>query len=462
MSQEDVDVIENLYRTFFLKHDKHPFFEDLSKSQKITNQIESHLKNIQFEPTSVSTKIEYIASDQCKPNPIHLASPQQLSSLMDLTKVPKSWDEIQETIQPFYSLALPDTTNGKPGQMIKKLVEQKKKYPWQMNILILGGGPMGLFALNYLQKSFSPEVENGPRVGVLLLENRVHLEHWRMPYVRNRVFAFGSSHFSFLLPGVYCSRPFFETERYSMLAEIRYLELLLYALAYQTEQNMYFTSQFDTWSKIEQLMKKGDFDVVIDATGGRIEVPFFKNVNSNWLKNISLTHPKLELKISTKDNLVELVPKKNVKEESLSMVFLFGEIVDDNGIPVERADISIQSPKDHAFVKKYLHEKCLTVRSLNMMLKKLEDDSLRGALSAVIKQYPDKNIKFWLLRVPMSHSLQISDRFKLGKKDALYVGLGDTIFSSHFVIGAGLARMIPLTARILQYLPNAYYKEKMM
>lgn len=460
MNRSDEEVIEGFYQAFFLNSHEHPFFGDLEKSMKTMNKLES-----QYYSTKIFSKntnpIKYIPQDQCKPHPIHTASPHKIQELIDIISKPKSWEEIQSIIQDFWTLALPDTTEGKTASILRTFVQQKKKYPWQLNVLIVGGGPMGLFALNYLNKQFNPTSETGPRVNAFLIENRVHREHWRLPFVRNRPFYFGSTHFSFLLPGVYCSRPMESQKQYAMLAEIRYLELLLYAQAYSAKLPMWFTQEYESWDDIKKIVSKYQFDIVIDATGGRLDVPFFQSgVSADWLKSIKLDSLRYTFDINIKDNYAKLVPSKSVSPEEIGQVYLFGEIVDQNGVPVkDRADISVRNPMDTKWIEENLHNQCMSVSQLKDVIPHLKEESLRSILEITIEKYPTANIRFWLLHIEMKHALKISQRFKLGKQEGMYIGLGDTIFGSHFVIGAGLARMIPLSARILQYLPNAYFKE---
>ena len=45
------------------------------------------------------------------------------------------------------------------------------------------------------------------------------------------------------------------------------------------------------------------------------------------------------------------------------------------------------------------------------------------------------------------HAIKICDIIKVNNKKVLYVGAGDTIFHSHFIVGAGLNRILDFTVK---------------
>lgn len=453
MKQNIHDVIESFYQSIF--QNEHIFFQDMKKFQQFIPVSSIKQQNNKMIPDQSQFTEEL---QKCNLQPFQRATNKQLQQLINMTTIQMSWEQKQIILDDFMLLSVPDTIlNVK--EKLKQLQNEKKKYPWQLNFLILGGGPAGLYALNYLNESFSHN-PNTPRIGILLIENRITEEHWREPFLRNRPYSIDSPYFSFLFPNIYCTKPK-ESVHHKLLIQIRYLELLLYAKAYQSKQNqLLFTNQFQSWKDIEKIIKLGNFDIVLDATGKRLKIPLFKSVQSDWLsKSVPLQTNQFQIQIHPELNIAKLYPRFMNEEES-GLVFLFGEIIHEGRIIERLKDTPLWNKNESNFAQLYLHNQCILVSALSSILSFFNpSESLFLFIQKLISQYPDKYVKFMVFHNPLEHALQISEYFKVNKKDVLYIGIGDTIFKSHFVIGAGLGRTIRLTSQILQYLPNAYFTE---
>ena len=502
MNETDREVIESLFRQFITSYEEHPFFTDLQKAHQISTAYENkyqrntpslNLNNQNKTKNRNHNNNSPLQEQECSLQNIHPATADELKELVRVVSSPHSHDDITQVFHHFWNLSLPDTLQYDEESYLDTIKKEKKDYPGQVNILIQGGGPAGLFALNYLLQTYpTPDANRAPRatknrkhiprVRCLLVESRIQQPHYRMPFIRSRPFAFGTEYFSFVLPGIYCARPQETNREYSMMVEIRYLELMLYAQAYRRDFPMLFSNQYATWDSIQSLMRKGAFDVLIDATGGRIKdinlprTPIPRSHSlwvSEYLKKQNLINggrngnatirEGVELRVEPRQNRAILVPKKGHTAEEFGQYFIFSEIVNDEGIPEGRMDARVDHPADREWIEEHLHGKCLLVRDVLRVVprafqKNQGRDTLRGRFASLREYPPDARVRFWLLRMDLQHALQITDSFKIGKRDCLYVGIGDSIFQSHFVVGAGLGRMIPLTARILNYIPPAFFK----
>ena len=54
---------------------------------------------------------------------------------------------------------------------------------------------------------------------------------------------------------------------------------------------------------------------------------------------------------------------------------------------------------------------------------------------------------FDIFRIYIRHAIKIADVFTINKQKVLYIGAGDTIFHSHFIIGAGLNRTLDFSVK---------------
>ena len=82
----------------------------------------------------------------------------------------------------------------------------KKDSNKNINIAIIGTGPVGLFLACYLQMYYNDSwgLNNEPRVNIVLFDNRLEKPGLRKPYTRLRTFATASKFFSLIFPKFYC------------------------------------------------------------------------------------------------------------------------------------------------------------------------------------------------------------------------------------------------------------------
>ena len=88
-------------------------------------------------------------------------------------------------------------------------------------------------------------------------------------------------------------------------------------------------------------------------------------------------------------------------------------------------------------IKKTHINETMSYLDQNIKDLKLLKDIQNGILNSM-----NRIIKFTIVDIKVYHKLQISTVIKQDKQDTLYIGTGDTIFSSSWVIGAGLNRLL--------------------
>ena len=70
------------------------------------------------------------------------------------------------------------------------------------------------------------------------------------------------------------------------------------------------------------------------------------------------------------------------------------------------------------------------------------------------KKYKKYIFSFDIWAIYIRHIIQPSEVFKVNNKQILYVAAGDTVFHSHFVIGAGLNRTINFSVKCANFISD--------
>ena len=310
------------------------------------------------------------------------------------------------------------------------------KHENKLNILILGGGPNGLFLANYIWSLYKNYYNS---VNILVIDNRIKKKGFRTPFLRNRLFAIGEqSYLSYIIPKISCFNK-------STLIEIKYLEMLLYLKLYENKIPIYFTNKYNNYKRVLKLIKDYNFKVCFDSTGGRIKTPF-KVSKFNFPKNISFKSNNYSL--IKNNNLLEIEWNDNIKNK----YYLFISYLDTDfkNIKYNKNFYILNNKKDYHLLTNI----CISKQNINILIDKITDNNLKLFLYKISDYFfINKDIvylHFNSIEIKLYHQLKIA--FLINKKKALWIGSGDTLFHSHFLLGSGLYRTIPLNVKIVNLL----------
>jgi hypothetical protein len=332
-------------------------------------------------------------------------------------------------------------------KIYKKISENKTEtINNNINIMIIGSGPVGLFLACYLYLYYNDTAMNSsPRVNIVMYDSRINKPGFRKPYNRQRLFSTYSKYLSLILPKIYC----WDDSKDYFMVNIFLLEYVLFAVANQHYNIPMIYEDYD-WNNYKKIIDKGKFDVVFDCTGGRLKHNVIKNIDSSWLKDIKLVSTDInrEIKIKEHENLVL------IENDSSHIVnYFFGSMefyYNDKSLTFQsKYDIDIMNKNDLIYLNK-IKDKYFKYEDAVYLVQGIKDVNFRDFLYSILNKDTSKNkllVKFDVWGVYMRHQIKISDTFIINKRKILLVGAGDTIFHSHFVTGAGLNRIFDFTVK---------------
>ena len=331
----------------------------------------------------------------------------------------------------------------------------RNKHEDDINVLILGAGPAGLFIANYLN---SARIIS-PRTNILIIDNRTDITNLnRMPYNRNRIFGLNLNIFSEFSPKFTCLKELLERG----MIEIRYLENLLITMVYGFKIPIYFTNKITNENSLRKFVEKNKFDVVFDCTGGRFKNNFITDTIINFFnQNIIMENDLYKVEV-VDNNAIMLWKNDSITDK----FYLSIEIYDANGkflqMPMWSRDIFYKHDLDFLY---QFHDECLKIKKDRLietvnLFDNLQDRNLSNDIKGTLYSYASENIRFYIIEAKLYHKLKISQIVHQNKHKFLYIATGDTIFSSHFIMGAGLNRILTFSKNMiwsLQFLNNIDY-----
>ncbi len=447
MDQKIEKTINSLYYGILYdkKTKKHRFLKNMVNVQNIYKAQE----NYQYQQSStisidkfMNTKLmineEHIKCEKDH-NRERMIQPYEILSTYQEVLKAKNENELYDILNTIIEYKLPSTI-----QSIVPICEQfNKKDKNTLNVLIAGGGPVGLFIANYLYQIYN-NYESNFQLNLLILENRIVEEKIRKPFNRSRTFAIGTRFLDIIFPGIYCKKG---VGTDSLLIPIKYLELLFYLKTYAMGIPMYFTKKYETWNDYEDFIQKNKIDIFFDATGGRLGNIKMK-IDTTFMKNIDTKNEVYEFKINKKDNLVEFDLKNNLD------LWLSIEYVGKKPFYHFVETYNLNNLEDF----KYLENLCIPKHKIKNVIKNIKDEKLKKNLIYLYLTHIQNNpniysIKFYTFKMNMYHRLKVSEWMNYKKHKFLYIGSGDTLFSSHFIRGAGLNRTILFSIKVCHLLP---------
>lgn len=331
-------------------------------------------------------------------------------------------------------------------QTIESHFQNKKEN--ELNVLIAGGGPNGLFLANYINQLYNT-VYSDVKVNVLVIENRVDEETIRMPFTRNRFFAIGTRYLEIVLPNFYCRREK-KTNGDGFYIPIKYLEMLFYLKCFENAIPLYFTKRYNDEKSIKGLIEKLKIDVVYDSTGGRMD-GFPMNMNDLSLKQKiekQNTNMKKGMKFMMNHNKVIFDYPDELKR--YVSVDFYGK----KSFFHEPKTFPVNDEEDYEMMKK----KCIPKNKFEKWVFGIKEIELQKLLLGFYQKEIQKKgeieyIQLQSFEMKMYHRLKVSQVMKVKDHSFLYIGTGDTIFSSHYIVGAGLNRTLLFSIKTCHLFP---------
>jgi hypothetical protein len=454
--------INKMFQTLFKStndNKEHVFFKDLKKVYKIApnyrkmviNNIKKRINykvinNIPID-IKIEPKYEELNKDEIKKLSIDIHNILNYNKILELVS--------------YMSKFIIKSNIIDKDKIYKKIAEDKKDIiNNNINIMIIGSGPVGLFLACYLYLYYNDTSMNSvPRVNIVMYDSKVDKPGFRKPYNRQRLFATASKYLSLILPKVYC---WDDSKDYFMI-NIFLLEYVLFALANQHYHIPMIYEDYD-WEDYKKIIDKGKFDVVFDCTGGRLKHEVIKNVDATWLKDIKLSSSYIDKKIIVKEEN-NLVLIENDSEHIVN--YFFGSIEFYNNDKTvsfhSNYDIDIMNKQDLIYLNK-IKDKYFTYEDALILVQGIKDSTYRDYLYTILNNNKTDRIsllvKFDVWAIYMRHQIKISDTFIINKRKILLIGAGDTIFHSHFITGSGLNRIFDFTVKCANQLDKIIINSK--
>lgn len=434
------DYINHIWKKYLERinwksKDKHIFINDMERVDDITKDDEVFINNkFKADPMNID---EYFHCHECNFVPKEILSEKKVNHLFNyITKretIPE-WDYLEKELTSFSNYLLYSNIDLKSYQ--KKL---KNKGNDTINVLILGAGPTGLFIANYLNRINLIS----PNTNLLVLDNRIIETNkgLRLPYTRNRIFAINFSIFSEFAENIPCIKEIVKQDK----IEIRYLENLLIVLTYGNNIPIYFTDEVLNQQHLENFCQNNKIDVVFDCTGNRLKTDYFPDrIPKNFFPK-DMIFENRDHEVVIRNNEAKLNWKDNMKNKYYVYLDTYnkdGKLIDSDPYPT-----NIVFEEDLQFFKQ-VKDKYIKIRKsqiddiMGFLEKNIKDLRLLKDLQNRILDSANRIIKFVLVEIQIYHKLKISAVIKQNNQNTLYIGTGDTIFSSSWIIGAGLNRLL--------------------
>ncbi len=437
-------MFENLFKT---NDNNHPFLKDLKRVHSIAPKHRTTMKN------SIKKTINHIIVNDL-PEDIVINQKYDILPISELKKLDTelfntlNYNKIFEIVSYISKFIIKSNVNNEDN-LYKKLNKVDKD---TINIMIIGSGPVGLFLASYLHIYYNKTTMNSsPKVNIVMYDSRIEKGGFRKPYNRQRLFATASKYLSLILPKIYC----WDSKDYFMV-NIFLLEYALFIVANQ-EYNIPMIYEDYDWEDYKKIINKGSFDVIFDCTGGRLQHDAISKINDSWLNNINMKGLR-NLSINKKTNLVLL---ENDKDHILNYFYgsmeIYLEHENDESLTFHsKYDIDLNNNTDLIFLNKaknkyYKYKDALTI------ICGIKDDVNRNFLYTMIQNHNNYLIKFDVWGIYMRHQIKISDVININNKKILFIGAGDTIFHSHFIVGSGLNRIFDFTVKCANQLDQLFY-----
>jgi len=453
MNDKIIDIKDNInkmYENLFTSKE-HPFFNDLHTVNKLAKKTIQYQKKFTTHTTIYQQdkdNIKRIINKEeeekdveykiLKKNDIYRLG-EEMSNVMN-------WKKLHHIILKISQYLL--QSNVKDENILYDIISKDTK---SVNIMIIGSGPIGLFLGCYLKLYYNyTSMNSSPRVNVVIYDSRIEKPGFRKPYNRQRPFATSSSYLNLIIPKIYC----WNNTIKQLFVNIFILEYFLYTTAI-TKYNIPMIYNDYNWDDYVKIIEKGKFKVVFNCTGGRLQNNIIKNIDTKWFNKLygnNLLDNKLnkKLNIDTHNNLVTLEDTSNkfIKNHYYASISVHRN--DTFYTFLIKYDIDITNKNDLVFLNKFKNKK-INYNDIIIVIEGIKNSTDRNFLYSMFTEkkniYKDNIFIVDVWSIYIRHAIKIADVIKVGKENVLYIGAGDTIFHSHFIVGAGLNRILDFTVK---------------
>jgi hypothetical protein len=422
--------INKMYEKLFITKDKiHPFINDINKSKNLAkgyrNKIKKYIKletdyKKLIEVTEINKEKHY---DELKSTDL-VSLNKESNSVLNYAKILQLVSYISRFMI---------KSNVKDYDKLYNDIRNDNT----INVMIIGSGPVGLFLACYLSLYYNNTAMNSAtKINVVLFDNRIEKSGFRKPFSRQRMFATTSKYLNLIIPKLFC----WEKNKDFLMINIFIIEYILYEIALN-EYNIKMIYEDYTWDDYKKIIDKGNFKVVFDCSGGRLKHEVIKNINPKWLNNIKLNYRDIKLKVEPENNMVYL-KKHDIMDYYFGSMMLY-----DNDLNLfKKFDFDIMIKEDLFNLNKIKNKYYDYNDSINI-IKSIKNKMTRNFLFNLIQGYDKYLFMFDIWGVNIKHQIKISDTFKVNNREILLIGAGDTIFHSHFIVGAGLNRTLDFSVK---------------
>lgn len=445
MKIENIEKKINKMWSAGVKKDKtHRFFEDIEMAKEINNDFRKMAAD-NFKIKNFTDKIikcqnnndeinlkTYTKKNENYGKPVTTTEIIKIYKKINTRPLP-SQEVIKNIFKKFLNKPLPSNINLE--KYLSKIKNSKNR-----NILVIGGGPTGMFISLYLDFYYNHYVNGiskNNKVNILMIDNRIVKEGLRKPFTRERNFGYSTIYLSLIYKFLYCENGG---------SHINYIENLAYIRMFMNKIPMYFTDQYKDWNSYQDLISKYNFEIVFDCTGNRLDIklPTTKvNLSNLQFKN------KNDRELIITDTEIKLTSK--IKNDPLMNMFYI-KIFDKNKKNIGYIDLKTFYTCDIGIYKKYKN-KLINSSGLIKINNLIKDSIDKGILDFVLSIHnKSKKPEYFLIEeisVEMHHKLKVAHLFIHQKHKYLYIGSGDTIFHSHFSTGSGINRVFDFMVKCM-------------
>ena len=234
------------------------------------------------------------------------------------------------------------------------------------------------------------------------------------------------------------------------------LEYILYMIA-TTHYNIPMIYDNYSWDDYINIIDKGKFDVVFDCTGGRLknDIINITDIDMKWLNNINLYDSVIKRKLDVNKEM-NLVLLNNDSNHIIN--YFYGSLTlhhnDESLTFQDKFDFDVMEKEDLMYLNK-IKGYYYNYKTALHLIQGIKDDNTRNFLYTIMQNKYDEHIfTFDVWGIYIRHAIKISEVFKVKNREVLMVGMGDTIFHSHFITGAGLNRIFDFSVKCANLLTN--------